>query len=130
MSSHEEAVDMVNYYKQQPASLYGKPISFYLSKTLLVIEVRAAVALTPLTRRNALRYRLCPPFDPQKDERSRDRQRDRPLREVKGHRSQVIFFSNLPIEEEKKKELLTIARRFGVVEKHLFLTDQVLILVT
>lgn len=49
MSSHEEAVDMVNYYKQHPASLYGKPISFYLSKTLLVIEVRAAVVLTPIT---------------------------------------------------------------------------------
>lgn len=50
---------------------------------------------------------------------------DRPVREVKGHRSQVVFFSNLPREEEKKKELLTIARRFGNVEKHLFLTDQV-----
>uniref|UniRef100_A0A3Q3W9V0 RRM domain-containing protein n=1 Tax=Mola mola TaxID=94237 RepID=A0A3Q3W9V0_MOLML len=92
MSSHEEAVDMVNYYKQNPASLYGKPISFYLSKTLLVIE-------RFLSR-------------PQKDE------------EVKGQRSQVVFFSNLPREDEKKKELLTIARRFGVVEKHIFLTDQ------
>lgn len=40
MSSHEEAVDMVNYHKENPASLYGKPLSFYLSKTLLVIEVR------------------------------------------------------------------------------------------
>lgn len=50
---------------------------------------------------------------------------DRPVREVKGQRSQVVFFSNLPREEEKKKELLTIARRFGIVEKHLFLTDQV-----
>lgn len=39
MSSHEEAVDMVNYHKENPAFLYGKPISFYLSKTLLVIEV-------------------------------------------------------------------------------------------
>ncbi|CAF87726.1 unnamed protein product, partial [Tetraodon nigroviridis] len=38
MSSHEEAVDMVNYHKENPAFLYGKPISFYLSKTLLVIE--------------------------------------------------------------------------------------------
>ena len=50
---------------------------------------------------------------------------DRPVREVKGHDSQVVFFSNLPREEEKKKELLTIAGRFGIVEKHLFLTDQV-----
>lgn len=30
---------MVDYYKQNPASLYGKPVSFYLSETLLVIEV-------------------------------------------------------------------------------------------
>lgn len=43
MSSHEEAVDMVNYHKENPASLYGKPLSFYLSKTLLVIEVRPEV---------------------------------------------------------------------------------------
>ncbi|XP_056238533.1 matrin 3-like 1.2 isoform X2 [Seriola aureovittata] len=97
MNSHEEAQDMVNYYEQHPASLYGKPITFYLSKRLMVIE---------------------------KDERSSDRSRDRPVREVKGHGSQVVFFSNLPREEEKKKELLTIARRFGIVEKHLFLTDQ------
>lgn len=65
----------------------------------------------------------------QKDERSTDRPMDRPMdrpvREVKGHGSQVVFFSNLPREEEKKKELLTIAGRFGTVEKHLFLTDQV-----
>lgn len=40
LSSHEEALDMVDYYKQNPASLYGKPVSFYLSETLLVIEVR------------------------------------------------------------------------------------------
>lgn len=40
---------MVNYYKQNQASLYGKPISFYLSKTLLVIEVRSAIILTLLT---------------------------------------------------------------------------------
>ncbi|XP_071362759.1 matrin 3-like 1.2 [Trachinotus anak] len=97
MNSHEEAQDMVNYYEQHPAALYGKPITFYLSKRLMVIE---------------------------KDERASDRSRDRPVREVKGHGSQVVFFSNLPREEEKKKELLTIAGRFGVVEKHLFLTDQ------
>lgn len=50
---------------------------------------------------------------------------DRPVRDVKGHGSQVVFFSNLPREEEKKNELLTIAGRFGIVEKHLFLSDQV-----
>ncbi len=66
-----------------------------------------------------------PVFDPQKDQRSSDMSMDRPVREVKGHGSQVVFFSNLPREEEKKKELLTIAGRFGIVEKHLFLTDQV-----
>ncbi len=54
-----------------------------------------------------------------------DRSMDRPVREVKGHGSKVVFFSNLPREEEKKKELLTIAGRFGIVEKHLFLNDQV-----
>ncbi|XP_070769110.1 matrin 3-like 1.2 [Enoplosus armatus] len=97
MNSHEEALDMVNYYEQHPAALYGKPLTFYLSKRLLVIE---------------------------KDERSSDMSVDRPVREVKGHGSQVVFFSNLPREEEKKKELLTIAGRFGIVEKHLFLTDQ------
>ncbi|XP_034399546.1 matrin 3-like 1.2 isoform X2 [Cyclopterus lumpus] len=97
MSSHEEAVDMVNYYEQQQASLYGKPLSFYLSRRLMVIE---------------------------KDERATERHVDRPAREVKGQGSQVVFFSNLPREEERKKELLTIAGRFGIVEKHLFLTDQ------
>uniref|UniRef100_A0A8C3G595 Matrin 3-like 1.1 n=1 Tax=Cyclopterus lumpus TaxID=8103 RepID=A0A8C3G595_CYCLU len=43
MSSHEEAVDMVNYYEQQQASLYGKPLSFYLSRRLMVIEVPKVV---------------------------------------------------------------------------------------
>ncbi|XP_034545444.1 matrin 3-like 1.2 isoform X2 [Notolabrus celidotus] len=97
MNSHEEALDMVSYYELHPASLYGKPLTFYLSKRLLVIE---------------------------KDERASDRAMDRPAREVKGYGSQVVFFSNLPREEEKKMELLTIAARFGIVEKHLFLTDQ------
>lgn len=50
---------------------------------------------------------------------------ERHSREDSMHHSQVVFFSNLPREEDKKKELLTIAGRFGVVEKHLFLTDQV-----
>lgn len=58
-------------------------------------------------------------------DRPMDRLMDRPVREVKGQPSKVVFFSNLPREDEKKKELLTIAERFGIVEKHLFLTDQV-----
>ncbi|XP_071390559.1 matrin 3-like 1.2 isoform X2 [Centroberyx affinis] len=93
MDTHQEALDMVNYYQQHPASMYGKPVTFYLSKELMVIE---------------------------KD----DRPGNRPSREVKGRGSQVIFFSNLPREEEKKMELLTVAGRFGTVEKHLFLTDE------
>ncbi|KAF7654393.1 hypothetical protein LDENG_00070710 [Lucifuga dentata] len=96
METHQEALAMVNYYQQHPASLYGKPITFYLSKELLVIE---------------------------KDDHSSDRLG----REVKGHGSQVVFFSNLPREDEKKKELLTVAGRFGNVQKHLFLTDQAFI---
>uniref|UniRef100_A0A1A7Y5I7 Matrin 3-like 1.1 n=1 Tax=Iconisemion striatum TaxID=60296 RepID=A0A1A7Y5I7_9TELE len=100
MTTHDEALDMVNYYNQNPASLYGKPVTFYLSKRLLVIE---------------------------KDSHSSDRPMDRPVRDLKGHGSKVVFFCNLPREDEKKKELLTIAERFGVVEKHLFLTDQAFI---
>lgn len=42
MNSHEEALDMVTYYEQHPAFLYSKPLTFYLSKRLLVIEVTAA----------------------------------------------------------------------------------------
>ncbi|XP_051921294.1 matrin 3-like 1.2 isoform X2 [Hippocampus zosterae] len=96
METHEEAMDMVNYYQQNPATLYGKSITFYLSRRLIVI---------------------------QKEERSSDRASwDGPRRS-----SQVVFFSNLPREEDKKKELLTVAARFGVVEKHLFLTDQAFI---
>ncbi|KPP60240.1 hypothetical protein Z043_121778, partial [Scleropages formosus] len=45
-------------------------------------------------------------------------------REVKGRDSQVVFFSNLPREQEKKMELLTLARHFGTVEKHLFLNEE------
>lgn len=41
---------MVNYYEQHPASLYGKPITFYLSKRLLVIEVTAAQRHQSLVR--------------------------------------------------------------------------------
>ncbi|KAM4555218.1 matrin 3-like 1.2 isoform 2-T5 [Odontesthes bonariensis] len=100
MNTHEEARDAVNYYKQNPASLYGKPVTFYLSQRLMVIE---------------------------KDDRAQDRPMDRPGRDIKSHCSKVVFFSHLPKEEEKKKELLTIAGRFGVVEKHLFLTDRAFI---
>ncbi|XP_035266033.1 matrin-3-like isoform X2 [Anguilla anguilla] len=45
-------------------------------------------------------------------------------RDGKGRQSQVVFFSNLPREREKKSELLTVARRFGNVEKYLFLNDE------
>ncbi|XP_030595080.1 matrin-3-like isoform X2 [Archocentrus centrarchus] len=108
MSTHEEALDVVNYYKQHPASLYGKPISFYLSESLMFIEKDERSMGRPM-------------------ERPMDRLMDRPVREVKGQASKVVFFSNLPREDEKKKELLTIAERFGIVEKHLFLTDQAFI---
>lgn len=50
---------------------------------------------------------------------------ERPVRDVVGHGSKVVFFANLPKDDEQKKELLTISRRFGTVDKHLFLTDQV-----
>ncbi|TMS01500.1 Matrin-3 [Larimichthys crocea] len=109
MNSHEEALDMVNYYEQNPAALYGKAITFYLSKRLLVIEKDERSSDRTMDRTS---------------DRPMDRAMDRPVREVKGQSSQVVFFSNLPREEEKKKELLTIAGRFGLVEKHLFLTDQ------
>ncbi|XP_076148522.1 matrin 3-like 1.2 [Alosa pseudoharengus] len=45
----------------------------------------------------------------------------------KGRQSQVVFFSNLPRDHEKKSELLTVARRFGTVEKHLFLNGEAFI---
>ncbi|KAJ8338456.1 hypothetical protein SKAU_G00374220 [Synaphobranchus kaupii] len=48
-------------------------------------------------------------------------------REVGGRPSQVVFFSNLPREREKNSELLTIARRFGTVEKYLFLNEEAFI---
>lgn len=129
MSSHEEAADMVNYHKENPASLYGKPLSFYLSKTLLVIEVRPEMFLTKVSSGGWLRSARC---HHQKDlhstnrqERPNDQVMERHSREDNIQHSQVVFFSNLPREEDKKKELLTIAGRFGIVEKHLFLTDQV-----
>uniref|UniRef100_A0A3B3R3V0 Matrin 3-like 1.1 n=1 Tax=Paramormyrops kingsleyae TaxID=1676925 RepID=A0A3B3R3V0_9TELE len=49
---------------------------------------------------------------------------DKDPRDVKGKASQVVFFSNLPREREKKSELLTLARRFGTVEKYLFLSEE------
>ncbi|XP_050983680.1 matrin 3-like 1.2 isoform X2 [Labeo rohita] len=52
---------------------------------------------------------------------------DRETRPIKRAVSQVVFFSNLPRGGEKKMELLTIARRFGTVEKHLFLNDEAFI---
>lgn len=48
MNSHEEALDMVTYYEQHPAFLYSKPLTFYLSKRLLVIEVTAATIVHSL----------------------------------------------------------------------------------
>ncbi|KAL6480428.1 hypothetical protein MHYP_G00114610 [Metynnis hypsauchen] len=49
---------------------------------------------------------------------------DRDSRNVKGGTSSVVFFSNVPKDIEKKAELLTISRRFGTVEKHLFLNKE------
>nr|XP_046152119.1 matrin-3-like isoform X3 [Oncorhynchus gorbuscha] len=99
METHKEARDVVSYYQQNPAMLHGKQITLYLSKELLVIE--------------------------------KDRRTERINREAKQgkepaaeNQSQVVFFSNLPRENEKKQELLTIARRFGIVKKHLFLTEE------
>lgn len=97
---------------------------------LLPVQEAAGHRGNGITHANTVQLLLNTPqipsvFVPQKDQRSSDRSMDRPVREVKGHGSQVVFFSNLPREEEKKKELLTIAGRFGIVEKHLFLTDQV-----
>jgi len=49
---------------------------------------------------------------------------ERPVRETRTREkkdvSQVVFFYHLPRESDKKMELLKIARRFGTVEKHLF----------
>uniref|UniRef100_A0A3P9P748 Matrin-3 n=1 Tax=Poecilia reticulata TaxID=8081 RepID=A0A3P9P748_POERE len=97
MESHEAAANMVAFFKQHPAKLYGKPVTFYLSQRLMVIE---------------------------KSHRGADPAADRPSRDVVGHGSKVVFFANLPKDDDQKKELLTIARRFGAVDKHLFLTDQ------
>lgn len=50
--------------------------------------------------------------------------RDTRIREKKDV-SKVVFFCNLPRDSDKKKELLTISRRFGTVEKHFFLNKDV-----
>ncbi|KAM6953201.1 matrin 3-like 1.2 [Aplochiton taeniatus] len=92
METHQQALDMVTYYLQQPALMHGKKVHFYLSKELMMIE--------------------------------KDGHRERGPRDVKGRASQVVYFSCLPREDEKKMELLTIARRFGTVEKHLFLVEE------
>ncbi|XP_061747944.1 matrin-3-like isoform X2 [Nerophis ophidion] len=99
MESHEDAQDMVNYYQRNPATLYGKTLNFYLSKSLMVIEKK----------------------------RTSDRTGDGQSREAKIEGSQVVFFSNVPREKQDRDELLTIAARFGTVEKHLFLSSQAFI---
>ncbi|XP_061832835.1 matrin 3-like 1.2 isoform X1 [Nerophis lumbriciformis] len=100
MERHEDAQDMVNYYQRNPATLYGKTLNFYLSKSLMVIE---------------------------KNKRTSDRTGDGQSWEGKVEGSKVVFVSNLPREKDERDELLTIAARFGTVEKHLFLTNQAFI---
>uniref|UniRef100_A0A4W5PIM5 Matrin 3-like 1.1 n=1 Tax=Hucho hucho TaxID=62062 RepID=A0A4W5PIM5_9TELE len=97
METHREARDVVNYYHRNPAVLNGNQITFYVSKELMVIE---------------------------KDSRTERINREAKQVNDPSAASRVVFFSNLPRENEKKEELLTIARRFGTVEKHLFLNDE------
>ncbi|XP_039898932.1 matrin 3-like 1.2 isoform X6 [Simochromis diagramma] len=124
MSTHEEALDVVNYYQQHPPSSYGKPITFYLSQTLMFIEKDER----PMDR---LMDRLTKrPVDRPGDQPMTwqvERPIDKPEKEVKSQGSKVVFFYHLPREDEKKQELLTLAECFGVVEKHLFLTDRAFI---
>ncbi|XP_039477458.1 matrin-3-like isoform X3 [Oreochromis aureus] len=120
MSTHEEALDVVNYYQQHPPLLYGNPVTFYLSQTLMFIEKDERLMDRPTKR----------PVDRPGDQpmtRRVERTIDKPEKEVKSHGSKVVFFYHLPREDEKKQELLTLAERFGVVEKHLFLTDRAFI---
>ncbi|XP_026859383.2 matrin-3-like [Electrophorus electricus] len=49
---------------------------------------------------------------------------ERSRKNVKGANSQVVFFSNLPRQNDKKMELLKISSQFGTVEKHIFWNDQ------
>uniref|UniRef100_A0A3P9B4K6 Matrin-3 n=1 Tax=Maylandia zebra TaxID=106582 RepID=A0A3P9B4K6_9CICH len=124
MSTHEEALDVVNYYQQHPPLSYGKPVTLYLSQTLMFIEKDER----PMDR---LMDRLTKrPVDRPGDQpmtRRVERPIDKPEKEVKSQGSKVVFFYHLPREDEKKQELLTLAERFGVVEKHLFLTDRAFI---
>ncbi|KAM9376613.1 uncharacterized protein KZ484_009156 isoform 2-T3 [Pholidichthys leucotaenia] len=93
LSSPDEARNMINYYMQNPAMLYGKRLNF-----------------EPSDRHHSIQEMM-----------------RRPARDMGGHGSRVVFLSKLPPEDSKKKQLLTMARRFGVVEKHLFLTDRAFI---
>ncbi|KAJ8254955.1 hypothetical protein GJAV_G00199280 [Gymnothorax javanicus] len=63
-----------------------------------------------------LKMPLLPTPEPQKGSQDAD-----------GEQSRVVFFSNMPREREKKFELLTYARRFGYVQKYLFLKEQAMV---
>ncbi len=110
---------MANYYQRKPAILHGKEIHIYLSKELMAIEVRMFLLRVDVIQINQSAQLNVFAFSIKKSGRS-----DREAKPMKGD-SQVVFFSNLPRGGEKKMELLTIARRFGTVEKHLFLNDEV-----
>ena len=49
MDNHQEAMDMVNYYKKHTANMNGRPLTFYLSKDLMVIEETGPRPLIPFT---------------------------------------------------------------------------------
>ncbi|KAM9376610.1 uncharacterized protein KZ484_009155 isoform 2-T3 [Pholidichthys leucotaenia] len=95
LSSADQAQDMVNYYMQTPALLYGKRLNFELSDRHYSIQDPGMM--------------------------------QRPAKDMGGHGSRVVFLNKLPREDAKKKQLLSMARRFGVVEKYLFLTDRAFI---
>lgn len=111
---------MANYYQRKPAILHGKEIHIYLSKELMVIEVRMFLLRVEVIHINQSSQLSIFALSIKKSGRP-----DRETRPVKRGVSQVVFFSNLPRGSDKKMELLTIARRFGTVEKHLFLNDEV-----
>ncbi|KAJ0023534.1 hypothetical protein NQD34_003433 [Periophthalmus magnuspinnatus] len=102
MSTHDEALDIINYYQQNPATLGGRPLVFELSKRLFIEK----------------------PQSPQQPPKPMERIVNRKLRDDTPTVSQVVYFSNLPRGEDKKNDLLTIAGRFGTVEKHLFLQKE------
>ncbi|CAL9692635.1 unnamed protein product [Knipowitschia caucasica] len=99
MSNADQALDVVNYYQQNPASLGGRRLVFVLSKRVF-IEKQMGGSQPP----------------PKPAPRNIPR-----IREDPSTNSQVLYFSNLPLKEEEKNDLLTIAGRFGTVQKHLFL---------